>query len=170
MKIVLCGMMGCGKTTVGKRLAEKFGLPFLDTDEWIIERFGDISSIFDSRGEAYFRTLETDAVKALGALGDAVVSVGGGLVLNEENVEKLKTQGKIVYLQASKETLLERLLGDETRPLLKGGLSERLEKLLKERISVYENVCDLCVCVDKKTPDEIADEIAKKMNLLGAGA
>ena len=116
-------MMGCGKTTVARALSKRLGWQIVDTDEWIVQRYGKISDIFERQGEAYFRGLETEAVRALSCLGNTVVSVGGGLVLKRENVRLLKEQGKLVYLQATKATLLARLQGDTTRPLLAGDSS-----------------------------------------------
>ena len=166
MRIVLCGMMGCGKTTVARALSLRLGWGFTDTDEWIVHRHGNISDIFAQKGEAYFRQLETEAVQALPCGKNTIVSVGGGLVLKAENVRLLKEQGKIVYLQAEKETLQRRLEGDTTRPLLAGeALSARLDELLAARSAVYEGVADIVVCVDKKTPAEIADEIVEKLGL-----
>ena len=166
MRIVLCGMMGCGKTTVARALSDRLGWEWVDTDEWIVSRHGQISEIFAQTGEAYFRDLETEAVRALPCGGPAVVSVGGGLVLKAENVRLLKAQGKIVYLQAEKETLQRRLEGDTTRPLLAGeALSARLDELLSARSAIYEGAADIVVCVDRKTPAEIADEIVEKLGL-----
>ena len=126
------------------------------------KNFGD----FCQKGEAYFRDLETEAVRALPCGVNAVVSVGGGLVLKEENVRLLKEQGKIVYLQASKETLQRRLEGDTTRPLLVGeALSARLDELLAARSAIYQEVADVVAFVDDKTPAEIADEIVEKVGL-----
>ena len=166
MKIVLCGMMGCGKTTVARDLSDKLGWEWVDTDEWIVARHGQISGIFAQKGEVYFRDLETEAVRALPCGVNTVVSVGGGLVLKEENVRLLKEQGKIVYLQASKETLQRRLEGDTTRPLLAGeALSARLDELLAARSAIYQEVADVVAFVDDKTPAEIADEIVEKLGL-----
>ena len=166
MRIVLCGMMGCGKTTVARALSDRLGWEWVDTDEWIVHRHGNINDIFAQKGEAYFRDLETEAVRALPFGVNTVVSVGGGLVLKEENVRLIKEQGKIVYLQASKETLQRRLEGDATRPLLAGeALSARLDELLAARSAVYEGAADIVVCVDRKTPAKIADEIVEKLGL-----
>ena len=159
-------MMGCGKTTVARALEDRLGWQRVDTDEWIVGRYGDISAIFAREGEPYFRSLETEAVRALPCGEDIIVSVGGGLVLKEENVRLLKAQGKIVYLQASKQTLQRRLEGDTTRPLLAGeALSARLDGLLSARSAIYEEVADATICVDEKTPAEIADEIVQKFGL-----
>lgn len=169
MKIVLCGMMGCGKTTVSKALAARLQTQAIDTDAWIVQRHGDISAIFETYGEEYFRTLETQAVQAIPE-EVGVVAVGGGLVMKEENVRLLKEQGKLVYLQASKQTLFARLQGDTSRPLLQGeALSARLDSLLSSREGVYASVADFAVSVDGKTPELIADEIIQKLHLAGAG-
>ena len=167
MNIVLCGMMGCGKTTVGGALAARLGWDFVDTDRIIEEKHGKIADIFAQKGEAYFRALETEEAALLAdGSADRVVSVGGGMALKAENVRLLKQGGRIVYLQASKETLLGRLLGDTSRPLLAGqDLSARLDELLAARSSVYERASDLTVCVDEKTPASIADEIIEKLGL-----
>lgn len=166
MNIVLCGMMGCGKTTVARALSNLLGWEWVDTDEWIVRHYGQISGIFAQKGEGYFRDLETEAVRALPSGVDTVVSVGGGLVLKAENVRLLKEQGKIVYLEASKETLQRHLEGDSTRPLLAGeALSARLDELLSARSAIYEGAADVVVCVDRKTPAEIADEIVEKLGL-----
>ena len=170
MKIVLCGMMGCGKTTVAAELARRLSGDWVDTDALIEEKYGKISTIFSEKGEAYFRDLETECVRGLKNLDCLVIAVGGGLVMKAENVELMREWGKIVYLRAGKETLMERLAGDCSRPLLQGAaLSERLDQLFAARAATYESVCDFSVAVDKKTPAEIADEIIAKMDLLGAG-
>ena len=173
MNIVLCGMMGVGKTTVGKWLARSLGLRWVDTDECIVEKHGEISTIFERFGEEYFRALETEIVKELVQEDGLVLSVGGGLVLKEENVSLLKCNGKIVYLRASVETLTERLTADTTRPLLKTdgeSLSERIEKILTARAPIYEGVADFTVDVDGKTSEETVDEIMMKLDKMqGAG-
>ena len=142
-------------------MAEKLGWAFVDTDEWIVSKFGEIDKIFAERGEPYFRDLERlGAVALTGLESETVVSVGGGFVLQKENVDCLVRVGKILYLRASKETLIKRLSGDETRPLLQGGdLAVRVEELLLQRSAVYKSVSDYSVDVDEKTPAEIADEI-----------
>ena len=160
MNLILCGMMGAGKTTVGIKIAKKSGRRWYDTDEVIAQKYGKITDIFVKKGEPYFRDLETKTVKKLSANDNLVISVGGGLVLREENVAILKQSGIIVYLRATKQTLLYRLREDSTRPLLQGeNLADKLDGLLSTRAPIYEKAADYIVCVDKKTPDEIADEI-----------
>ncbi len=164
MNYVLCGMMGAGKTTVGLALAQKLNRECLDTDALIEKEHGKISDIFTAYGEAYFRALEEETVKTLSQESNLVLSVGGGLVLRQENVERLKINGKIIYLRAKKETLVGRLKEDSTRPLLQGSqsLEERLEGLMQTRASVYERVADCTIDVDNKTPEQIAEEIVKR--------
>ena len=131
-------------------MAEKLDWAFVDTDEWIERNFGAIDQIFAEYGEPYFRGLERlGAVALTGLESETVVSVGGGFVLQKENVDCLVRVGKILYLRASKETLIKRLSGDESRPLLQGGdLAVRVEELLTKRSGVYESVCDCSVDVD----------------------
>lgn len=163
MNIILCGMMGCGKTTVGVRLAEKMNRKYVDTDAVIVERFGRIANIFEKYGEGYFRNLETEVVKELVQRSGLVIATGGGLVLKQENVELLKTNGRIVFLRAKVATLTERLQSDTERPLLQNAqsLRARIENLLKDRAQIYEDAADLSVDVDEKTPEQIAGEIMK---------
>ena len=163
MNIVLCGMMGVGKSSVGIRIAEKTGRRWYDTDIVITDRFGRISDIFEYYGEAHFRALETDVAKELAGMDGLVISTGGGLVLKYENTDLLKRNGKIFFMRASFETLLGRVRADETRPLLKdnGKIAEKLGELLAERTPVYEAVADFIVDTDNKSVDEVADEIIR---------
>lgn len=165
MNIVLCGMMGVGKSSVGIRIAELTGRRWYDTDIVISDRYGRISDIFEYYGEAYFRSLETGIVRELADMDGLVISTGGGLVLKPENNELLKKNGKIVFLRASFETLLTRVRADETRPLLKdtGKTAERLSELLAARLPVYEAVADKIVDTDDKSVDEVAHMILEKL-------
>lgn len=164
MNVVLCGMMGAGKSTIGIKIAELTGRRWYDTDGVISDRHGKISDIFEYYGEPHFRKLETDVVKELAEQDNLVISTGGGLVLKNENNVTLQKNGKIVFLRASLQTLNQRLVLDGTRPLLQAStesISDRLSRLLKERTPVYEHVADYIVDVDGKTPLEIAQEIVR---------
>ncbi len=168
MNLILCGMMGVGKTTVGIKIAEKTGRRWYDTDGIIVDRHGKISDIFEYYGEEHFRKIETEVVKELATKDGLVISTGGGLVLKRENDTLLKENGKIVFLRATAETLLNRLGGDRTRPLLSGStvtLGERLRRLLEERTPVYESVADVIVDVDGKTPEAIAEEVIEAVQI-----
>ena len=173
MNVILCGMMGAGKTTVGRCLAQSLGLRWVDTDALIAKKYGDISMMFERFGEEYFRTLETEIVEELVQEDGLVISVGGGLVLKAENVSLLTSNGKIVYLRASVETLVKRLTADATRPLLKTdgeSLTEKIEKILQQRAPIYGALADFTIDVDGKTPEEIVGEIMMKLDKTqGAG-
>lgn len=161
MNIILCGMMGVGKSSVGIRISELTGKRWYDTDIVISDRHGTISDIFEFYGEAHFRSLETDVVRELVESDNLIISTGGGLVLKYENNEILKRNGKIFFLRASFEALLSRVRADESRPLLKdtGKMAEKLRELLNERTPVYEHVADYIVDTDGKTVDEVAREV-----------
>ena len=154
--------MGSGKTTVAAEL-EKLGYKVIDTDAQIVEKHGSIDKIFAEHGEEYFRDVETQVVKEVMQNYDsAVISLGGGCVLRQENVKNLKAGGKIFYLRAKAETLIKRLKGDTTRPLLKGGLEERVRSILAVRSGIYEGVADFIIDTDELSPAEIAMKIRDK--------
>ncbi|MBE5740257.1 MAG: shikimate kinase [Clostridiales bacterium] len=167
MNLILCGMMGAGKTTIGIKIAELTGRRWYDTDGLIVDKHGKISDIFEYYGEAHFRKLETDIVKDLAKKDGLVISTGGGLVLKKENNEVLQKNGKIVFLRATLDTLSKRLKVDGERPLLQTStesIRDRLARLLAERSPIYEHVADYIVDVDGKTPEEIAKEIVQLTN------
>lgn len=158
MNLVLCGMMGCGKTTVGRILAQMTGRRFVDTDEEIVKTHGAITDLFERYGEPYFRTLETETVRRLG--DGLVVATGGGLVLNAENCRVLKENGKIFYLHTSCGSLTERVKGDRSRPLLSvGDVENKVRELTKKRDPIYRAVADVIVATDGKTAEEVARAI-----------
>ena len=162
MNLILCGMMGAGKTTIGIIIAELTGRRWYDTDGLIVDKHGKIADIFDYYGEAHFRKLETEIVKELAKKANLIISTGGGLVLKSENNAVLQENGKIVFLRATLETLAHRLKVDGERPLLQTStenIRDRLARLMKERTPVYEHVADYIVDVDGKTPEELAQEI-----------
>lgn len=163
MNIILCGMMGVGKTTVGLKISELSGRTWYDTDELIAHKHGKISDIFEYYGEEHFRMLETEIVKKLYKEDNLIISTGGGLVLRNENNAMLKENGKIVFLRAKKETLISRVkIYDDSRPLLQGkekAIAKKLDELLEKRTPVYESVADFVVDVDDKSVVKIAKEI-----------
>lgn len=163
MNTVLCGMMGCGKTTVAEKLARLTGGRRVDTDERIVAEHGAIAEIFATYGEAYFRDLETAVTRQLSSEDGLIVSLGGGCVLRSENVENLKKNGAIFYLRTQPETLIERLRGDRTRPLLAGDVEERVKTILARRAPVYESVADHIVDTDGLSPVQIAETIRRIM-------
>lgn len=156
-------MMGSGKTAVAAAYSHMYGVQAVDTDALIVEEYGDISEIFKRFGEEYFRDLETKACEKVCRLNGAVISLGGGCVLRSKNVEILKGCGKIIYLRTRPETIIKRLKGDKTRPLLKGNLEERVNSILKERGAVYERAADEVIDTDGYAPSQIAKIIREEL-------
>ena len=167
MNVVLCGMMGVGKSTVGMKVAQLMKRQWVDTDTLIADRHGTINDIFEYYGEAHFRMLESGITAELAKKDELVISTGGGLVLKSENAELLKKSGKLFFLNASVETLLTRVQGDDTRPLLKDvNARERLTELLHERMPRYEHVSDYKIETEGKSADEVAAQIVGIMESL----
>ena len=165
-KIILIGFMGCGKSTVGKRLSYAFRKPFLDTDKIIEKKVNmTISELFEEKGEEYFRDMETECIKELlEESGEYIIAVGGGMVLRSENRRLLKELGHVIYLRALPETIYERLKKDSTRPLLQGdNPKEKIRTMMSERASVYEEAAQIIVDVDGKVFEEIVKEIGEKV-------
>ncbi len=158
MNIVLTGMSGCGKTSVAG-VFKSLGKTAVDTDIIIERKYGKIPEIFARYGEQYFRDLETKAIKEVSSLDGVVIATGGGCVLRSENVELLKSNGKIFYLRTKTATLLKRLDGDNSRPLLQGGTCEKLSKLYAERAQLYESSADYVIDTDEFTPEETVNKI-----------
>lgn len=160
--IVLIGFMGCGKSTIGKQLAEAFGYEFLDMDELIEKHEGTtISEIFATKGEAYFRNLETQAISGqLSDLRNKIISTGGGMPISPANHRPLKECGKVVYLKVSPETVLERLKHDTTRPLLqREDKEEAVRSLMAEREPIYTRLADVTIVTDGKSVEQVVEEV-----------
>jgi len=145
--IFLVGMMGAGKTSVGRVLAKRLQKSFYDSDQVIEDRTGvKIPVIFEIEGEAGFRVRESAVIDELTALRDIVLATGGGAVLSERNRERLKTTGTVVYLRASVRDLLNRTRHDKNRPLLQGvDPRARLTELYEKRDPLYREVAHLIV-------------------------
>lgn len=159
--IVLCGFMGCGKTTVGKQLSIQTGFSFIDTDNCIEkEASSTINEIFSICGESYFRNLERNFIKRIASLSKTVISTGGGSILNKDNVINLKKNGKIFFLNANINTITARLNSDFTRPLVKDKNS--INNLFFERINQYINIADFIIDANKNV-NEICSDIINKM-------
>ena len=156
--IILIGFMGSGKTTIGKALEEKTDMTFVDTDELIEAYEGcKISEIFVDKGEAYFRRLENETLKdLLTSTDNKVISTGGGIVTNQENIPLLKQLGKVFYLRIKPETVVKRLEGDKTRPLLIGeDKLVKVEQLMTDRKELYEMAADKTIDTDGLSVSEI---------------
>lgn len=163
---VLIGFMGAGKSSVGRILAKQTGKTLMDTDEMIVKQMNlSINEIFAEYGEEYFRNLETNLLKALcDNAHDSIISVGGGLPMKEENRPYLKKLGTVVYLSVNEATVVKRLKGDTTRPLLRGTKDEvkaKVRDLLSKRSGVYSSCADIVIATDRLTKEQIVDEILK---------
>ncbi len=164
--IILIGMMGSGKTTVGRILAQMTGRNFIDTDTLVEKRTGmSISDLMALRGEDYFRRIEKDTVLSLEPGQPAIVSTGGGAVMDNDVFLFLKSIGTTVYLKASSAELYKRTANLDVRPLLRGG--DRLgiiQELLHKRESRYLE-SDVIIDSDNAAPQEIAEKIVSKLHL-----
>ena len=159
--IVLTGFMGTGKTTVGRLLAWRLDLEFVDTDGLIEQRHGPIQQIFAEHGEQRFREIESEVAAELAARSGLVVSTGGRMLVDERNADMLESTGDVVALTAEVDTIVQRVGGEqaaETRPMLDGGdVRGRIVELLAERAAAYGRFAQ--VATDDRTPEEIVDEI-----------
>lgn len=158
--IVLIGFMGTGKTSVGRRLAQRLRRAFIDTDMEIEAITGKtVSQIFARDGAIRFRSEEDLLVKKLAGREDLVISTGGGMVLNPENVRLLKEKGVLITLTASPEVIYSRVKNKRNRPmLLKGEPKKRIRELLEERDGVYD-VADCFVDTGICSIDETVEQI-----------
>ena len=140
--------MGAGKTTIGRQLARKLNMEFLDSDRVIEERTGaDIPLIFEKEGEAGFRKRELAIIDELTQQSNLVLATGGGAVLDAQNREHLAQRGTVIYLHSSLNSLVERTSKDRNRPLLHGEEHPRdvLSRILKQREPLYRETADLTI-------------------------
>ena len=169
MSIVLIGARGSGKSTIGRRLADKLWQKFIDVDERIVAKAGkNIREIFEQDGEAEFRRLETEVMREVMPLGEHVIALGGGTLMREENRALLKAAGhKVVYLKCDAEELHQRIQADpqtaSTRPSLTqyGGGIEEIEHLLEVREPVYRQCMTAELDVTHLSADEAGVYIVK---------
>ena len=163
--IVLVGFMGTGKSSVGKALAKKLNKVFVDVDLLIEQKEKKkIQDIFQEKGEAYFRELEKNVIREVSENDNAVITTGGGAVLNVENLDNLKKRGVLVALLASAETIYERVKHSKHRPLLNNSESmlTEIKNLLQVRQPYYQKA-DFSFDTDGQTPYEVADKVAEKL-------
>ena len=172
-RIALVGLRGTGKTTVGKRLAMRWGWSFVDTDDVVESQAGKtISRIFAEDGESRFRELEAKGVSDSFALDRVVLATGGGAILRPETCATLKSNGFVIWLTGSATILAERVSHDKTtsdrRPALTAFTgAEELDTLLRAREPFYREVAHLSVDTTNRTPDEIAELIERSLPAKG---
>jgi len=168
--IYICGMMGSGKTTVGKILAGKLKLPFIDLDEVIVKKAGNpIPEIFRTGGEHIFRKLEKDALYQTVENSQKIIALGGGALQNQEIVNHIKKKSLLIFLDAPLSVLSKRLANDSGRPLLQNTDEKETEmkiaKLLSERTKYYSQA-HIKIETEKYSPELIADKIIRKLQSL----
>lgn len=169
--VILVGLMGAGKTVVGRCCAERLGRELVDTDELVEAAAGvPITEIFAAEGEEGFRAREVQAVTdALAAPEPAVIACGGGVVLDPGNRRRLADGGFVVWLTAPPRLLAERVASDDSRPLLSGrDPAEELARLTHVREPAYEAVADVVVDTDGRSPEEVTDAVLEAFERSGA--
>ena len=155
----LIGMMGSGKTTVGHKVADRLGVPFIDSDDEVMVATGrSIEELF-SESETVFRGVEREIISRIASLDNHVVATGGGAVLDQENVNVMRSSGTTILLDAGPQTLSARLSGTDDRPLLTGG--DDIARIAAARAGVYAASADVVVDTTDRDIEEVAEEVAR---------
>lgn len=164
--IVLIGFMATGKTSIGKKISKSLDREFIDTDKLIEEKMAKtIPEIFEEHGEKYFRGLEKETIKQVSQLKNIVISCGGGVPLDPENIVNLRKNGKIFLLQADPQTILERTSKNKNRPLLDGNNSlETIERIMNVRKNIYLQAADTLIDTRGKSVSCLRDEIKEEFS------
>ena len=159
--IFLIGLMGSGKTTIGKLLSKNLNKDFYDSDNVVEEKTGvKVPLIFEYEGEIGFRKREERVLKDLVCHRNIVLATGGGVILTKNNCKLLVDNGHVIYLRSNCDDLVDRMTGDKTRPLLqRGDLKETLENLFEFRNPIYSSISDYIIETRNKRANEITSEI-----------
>ena len=167
--IFLVGLMGAGKTTVGRSLAQRTGLRFFDSDHEIERRRGQtVSEIFAQEGEAAFRELEQQVIDELTRVEGVVLATGGGAVMREPNRRALHERGTVVYLRAGPDELAHRMRNDRTRPLLRGADPRaRLRELFRQRDPLYRECAHFVIETGRPSPSMLSQLVLAQLELAG---
>lgn len=146
--IILIGMPGCGKTTIGKRLAKEINANFIDMDHYLVEKEGrTINEIFQQDGEDIFRELETSAIRNVSIMQPSIISTGGGVIKKKKNIDLLRDNGILFFINRP----LDNIISDidiESRPLLKDHI-DNLKRLYEERYDLYNSYCHYNIVNDR---------------------
>lgn len=164
--IILIGFMGCGKSSIGKRIAQNYGYNFLDTDLEIQNICGmTITEIFDRYGEDYFRKAERNYYKLCAVSSGYIIAAGGGAVKDETNMDNLKISGAAVYLKCSAEKIYINIKDDDTRPLLNGAQDKLslISSMLSEREPLYEKFSDFTIDITDMRLEESAWQVGREL-------
>ena len=170
--IFLVGMMGAGKTTLGRALAQRLRLRFVDTDKVLVDRTGvPVTTIFEIEGEDGFRRRETAVLEEFAAHDDCVVATGGGAILAEENRRIMREHGTVVYLRARLESLWERTRHDTTRPLLATpNPRATLAELLEKRDPLYREAAHVIVETGSQSASTVVNRVVAALDRHASGA
>jgi shikimate kinase/3-dehydroquinate synthase len=168
--IFLVGLMGAGKTTIGRMLARRLGMTFVDSDHEIEARTGaSIPWIFEIEGEASFRRREAEMIRELSGQKGLVLATGGGAVLNPDNRDCLAGRGTVVYLRASVGSILQRTAHDKNRPLLQtADPRKKLEELTAQREPLYREIADLVIDTGRPNVQSMVQTILDQLAAIGA--
>ena len=163
--IFLVGLMGSGKTTIGRSLAKKLNLRFVDADQEIETRTGaSIPLIFEIEGEASFRQREADVIRDLTAQQGIVLATGGGAVLNETSRQFLRERGTVIYLRASVASIIQRTSHDKNRPLLQtADPKAKIEELSRERAPLYQEVAHIIIETGRPNVHSVVQNILSQL-------
>lgn len=163
--IFLIGFMGSGKSTVARQLSPMIAMDVIEMDQEIVRRERmSIPDIFTEYGESYFRDLETKLLVEMRERSNVIVSCGGGVALREENVEEMKKSGRVVWLTARPETILERVRNNKERPLLNGNMTiEYIQSMMEKRHTKYAAAAEVIIDTDEKDLYTICEEIIQRL-------
>lgn len=177
MNLVLIGFRGTGKTTIGKMLAKKLGLEFIDSDELIEKRYGfTVDEVFQHHKEPLFRLWESDLINEISKLDSRVIAIGGGAIMKYKNVKSLKRHGLIVLLETSPEVIHRRILKDDKtkgknlkprHQLTEVELYQNIKDLLDFRHYYYHGACDYVVDTTERPIEVVLDEIMAYLRSAG---
>ncbi|MBV1912521.1 MAG: shikimate kinase AroK [Cycloclasticus sp.] len=164
--IYLVGPMAAGKSIIGRLLAKRLNRKFYDTDAEIIKCTGvEISLIFELEGEEGFRKREIEKLKLLSDEKEAVIATGGGIILNQENRQRMQETGWVIYLKCSVDQQLNRTKFDTKRPLLQTeNPRKKLEELMRDRAPMYESIADIVISTNKTNSKKVITSILEQLN------
>lgn len=166
MNIVLIGYRGTGKSTVGRLLADRLGRSLVSTDAEIVRQAGQsIPDLVKQYGWEHFRDLEAEVCRELASQDSLIIDTGGGIILRQENIDRLRANGRLFWLNADIPTIIKRIGRDTQRPSLTGGKSfiDEIEEVLAERRPRYQAAADHQIDTTGRSPDQVIDEVLAKL-------